>query len=334
MFCEKCGNKLTEDSEFCDGCGFHITGSINTVSTSFDTQEKPPSNNNKKVLFIVLAVVIILVVIGFFSNSSDNSNQNTEQASNLNTANSQPVEQQTNVNNNNQTKADTYEKIAKTVVNILCPYASEPFSIDSKGTGGSGTIIDKSGLVVSNSHIIPQNKKTLNISKEGCFVILPDSTTGAPKEVYLANPIVFNKLSDKYDLAFLTIYDVYTDENGKKYGQYPEDFPAFDDTGLCKDDQIKLGESVRVMGYPVSSGGYNLTITDGIVSSFSDDGLILTSAKIDQGNSGGLAVDENGCMIGIPSAVSKGTYDNLGVIIPASTIVDFMNEADKQLNQK
>lgn len=330
MFCEKCGKYITEDSQFCDSCGHKISEAVISEPDTLSNQnDESNDKRNKKILFIVLAVVVILVLIGIFSDSSDNS-ANT--ASSTGSVNIKPVEQQSNEDNEKQKKAAAYEKISESVVNIMCPYASEPFSLDSDGTGGSGTIIDASGLVVTNSHIIPQNKKALNISEEGCFVILPDVDTGAPKEAYLANPIVLNDLSDKYDLAFLIIYDVYTDENGKKYGQYPKELPAFDDTELCKDEQIKLGESIRVMGYPVSSGGYNLTITDGIVSSFSDEGLILTSAKIDQGNSGGLAIDKNGCMIGIPSAVSEGEYDKLGVIIPASTLSDFINEVDKQLN--
>lgn len=333
MYCEKCGNKLTEDSNFCDKCGYHISESLASITDTSVEQNITPNKYDKKALWVILVIVGVLIVIGIFSDSSNNSNSKTEQTNNSSTANLKPLEQQSNENSEKQKKASAYEKISEAVVNILCPYASESFSIDGNGTGGSGTIIDASGLVVSNSHIIPQDKRTLNISEGGCFVILPDITTGAPKEIYLATPIVFNELSDKYDLAFLTIYGVYTDENGHKYGQYPKELPVFDDSGFCKDEQIKLGESVRILGYPVSSGGYNLTITDGIVSSFSDDGLILTSAKIDEGNSGGLAIDKNGCMLGIPSSVSVGKYENLGAIIPASTLADFINEVDKKLNQ-
>ena len=54
---------------------------------------------------------------------------------------------------------------------------------------------------------------------------------------------------------------------------------------------------------------------DGVVSSFAGNGLILTSAKIDHGNSGGLAVDRNGCFMGIPSAANKGEFESLGIII-------------------
>lgn len=321
MFCDKCGNKLTEDSAFCDSCGHKMSEStVSMIGASVGKIEG--KNNNKKSLIIVFSILTVVLVIAVLSDSSDSNLATTSNTT------SKPV-----ADVERPSVATSYEKISESVVNIVCPYGNEPFDIDSKGTGGSGTIMDVDGLVISNSHIIPQNKKTLNISEKGCFIILPDTTTGAPKEIYLATPTVLNDLSDKYDLAFLNIYDVYTDSNGYKFGQYPRSFPAFDDSNLCDGEQIKLGEGLKVFGYPVSSGGYNLTITEGIVSSFRDDGLILTSAKIDQGNSGGLAVDASGCMLGIPSAVSMGEYQNLGVIIPVGILANFINEAVNILNQ-
>lgn len=330
MFCEKCGKKLTYDSLFCDGCGHKNLDNAVQSSGKSSMQNEEANKHNKKVLKIFFSILAIVVILIIYLDSSDNSNSGSGQTTSQSSENIKPIEkpQSSNIQNN----ASKYEKVSESVVNILCPYANEPFSVDSKGTGGSGTIMDDSGLVISNSHIIPQDKKNLNISEKGCFVILPDATSGSPKEIYIATPTVFNELSDKYDLAFLTIKDAYIDEDGQKYGTYPKKFPAFDDAGLCNDDQIKLGESVRILGYPVSSGGYNLTITDGIVSSFSDDGSVLTSAKIDQGNSGGLAIDENGCMVGIPSAVSQGEYNNLGVIIPTGTIGEFISEVNKKIN--
>jgi len=325
MFCENCGNNLTENSKFCDKCG-HIVNddSVSAIQKKDAPIEKNiiPNKYDKKPLLIVISIIIGVFIIVSIINNFSNS-ESTQQSDNTNLKQATGMDGQIN-----NTK---FERISETVVNILCPYSSEPFSIDSNGTGGSGTILDSSGLVISNSHIVPQNESVLDVSEKGCFVILPDIKTGAPKEIYLATPLVFNDLSDEYDLAFFTIYDAYKDEDGQ-YGQYPKDFPSFDDTNSCKDERIKLGESVRILGYPVSSGGYNLTITNGIVSSFSDDGLILTSAKVDQGNSGGLAIDKDGCMIGIPTSISEGEYDKLGVIIPASKLVDFMNKVNQQIN--
>ncbi len=90
---------------------------------------------------------------------------------------------------------------------------------------------------------------------------------------------------------------------------------------------------MRIFGYPEISGGYSLTITDGVVSSLPGDGFVITSAKISNGNSGGLAVDRNGCMIGIPSMVSTDAHESLGVIISTGLIRNFSTEVGKLLNK-
>ncbi len=64
-----------------------------------------------------------------------------------------------------------------------------------------------------------------------------------------------------------------------------------------------------------------------------DEGLIVTSAKISHGNSGGLAVDENGCRIGIPSMVRGDDYESLGVIISNEMIYEFIDELQTLYNK-
>lgn len=222
------------------------------------------------------------------------------------------------------------EEITSSVVNIFCPSTVE----GEEGTGGSGTIITEEGLILTNSHIIPQDEEYINVDEQGCLVILPDPTTGQPKETYWATPIVLPEISDTYDLAYLSIHDVYyNEETQKNMGSYPRSFPAFDDSNRCVDENVKLGEKVTIFGYPSLSGGYSLTITDGLVSSFPGEGLIVTSAKISEGNSGGLAVDENGCMIGVPSMISYDETESLGVIISSDLILEFSDEVSKYLEE-
>ena len=158
---------------------------------------------------------------------------------------------------------------------------------------------------------------------------MPNPTTGAPVSIYESKPVIVPTLSREYDIAMLEIDGSYTDSDGTTWGDYPTIFPAFNPPD-CGNQQSQLGDSIKIYGYPVTSGGYNLTVTEGIISSFSDDGDILTSAKIDSGNSGGLAIDKNGCFIGIPSAVISGDYQNLGVIIPPNIIEKFLNDAQNQ----
>jgi len=212
--------------------------------------------------------------------------------------------------------------VASSVVNIYCAGEGE-----EGGTGGSGTIFSEDGLVLTNAHIIPESAKDdIYIDDTICIVVLPDPSTGAPDEIYYAYPILDENLSDEYDIAFLQIHDVfYDEEEDKVYGDYPKKFPAYVDKKQCGSDNVKLGESIKVYGYPAINGGYALTITDGVVSSLLiDEGLIITSAKISYGNSGGLAVDQNGCMIGIPSMVIGDENESLGVIISNVLINDFL----------
>ena len=85
---------------------------------------------------------------------------------------------------------------------------------------------------------------------------------------------------------------------------------------LCGETQI--GEKVFVFGYP-SVGGDSLTVTDGIVAGVENDGstrYYKTSAKIEHGNSGGAAILENACFLGIPTLAIRGSIESLAYILP------------------
>jgi hypothetical protein len=88
-----------------------------------------------------------------------------------------------------------------------------------------------------------------------------------------------------------------------------------------------------ILGYPVygtGAGTYTsvfstieITATEGIISGM-DEIYYTTSAKIDHGNSGGLAIDENNdCYIGIPTAAIEGQIESLGRILPSSSFLSY-----------
>lgn len=289
MFCKKCGKKLDDTKKFCTNCGSVANVVLTKRIKSFATKKRII------LLIVTVAIVGLSALVYFFFKKQ---NLSTDKRG---------------------------DDIASAVVNIYCEGVS---GWDSDNvSGGSGTIITDDGLVLTNSHIIPSGKNE-STDEKSCLVMLPDPTTGAAKEIYYAKPLVIPDISEKYDLAFIQIDDVYYDQKeGKAYGEYPKKFPAYDSDVYCKNENVKLGEPVRIYGYPSISGGYALTITDGVVSSLLiDEGLIITSAKISHGNSGGLAVDKNGCRIGIPSMVSSDESESLGVIISNNLISDFTDE--------
>lgn len=284
MFCKSCGQQVNRTSKFCKNCGQEVK--IENFEVAKFNSIKWIKEHKRWLVVVGVVFVLILLVMSFDDSS------NLSKPSNFNPASS--------------------------VVNILCVAKNSGVS-----SGGSGTIVSSDGLILTNSHIIPQVGEVLSVKDDRCIVVLPDEFTGQPKEIYYAEPEIIKGLSKEYDIALLQISAVYIDEDGESWGSFPNVFPEFNDGPDCKDEYIRLGDSVRIYGYPVTSGGYNLTITEGIVSSFSDDGTVLTSAKIDSGNSGGLAVDQYGCFIGIPAAVVEGDYQNLGVIIPPEIISEF-----------
>ena len=92
---------------------------------------------------------------------------------------------------------------------------------------------------------------------------------------------------------------------------------ALDDKNnpLCR--STSMGEHVSILGYP-GAGGKTLTVTEGIISGFEFDGatrFIKSSAKLDRGNSGGAAIKDSGCVVGIPSFVQRGQLESIGRIL-------------------
>jgi hypothetical protein len=293
MFCTNCGNNLDGKTKFCTKCG----------------QENKKLNwfaKHKKGLLITGGIIILLIIVGNID--SENSSNSTYQ----------PTQNYADATPNK-------DKIASIVVNILCTDGT-----DNGSGGGSGTIMESSGLILTNAHIIP-HYETENISDVGCIITLPD-IQGKVKEIYYGQPIMIPDLSIEYDLAFVNITEAYTDDDGVVWATYPKTFDSLIDT-ICENDDVKLGEPVRVFGYPaISGGGYYLTVTDGIVSSLPDDGTIVTSAKIAHGNSGGIATDQNGCFIGVPSMFQGDDAESLGILISNNIVVEFMNKAQTYLN--
>ncbi len=95
-------------------------------------------------------------------------------------------------------------------------------------------------------------------------------------------------------------------------GKYSKDFTL---NTYCKSTNI--GDHVSILGYP-GVGGSSLTVTDGIISGFEYDNgtrFIKTSAKIEHGNSGGVAIKNSGCILGIPTFIETGAAESIGRIL-------------------
>ncbi|AXK83615.1 Do family serine endopeptidase [Pseudolabrys taiwanensis] len=164
---------------------------------------------------------------------------------------------------------------------------------------GSGFIIDSSGLVVTNNHVIADADEV--------NVILNDGTT-------LKAEIVGR--DTKTDLALLRVKS-----------EKPLKAVKFGDS-----DKLRLGEWVIAIGNPFSLGG---TVTAGIVSARNRDinsgpydNYIQTDAAINRGNSGGPLFNLNGDVIGVNTAIISPSGGSIGIgfAVPSKTVVAVIDQ--------
>ncbi|PTM42259.1 Do family serine endopeptidase [Bosea sp. 124] len=169
-------------------------------------------------------------------------------------------------------------------------------------SAGSGFVIDASGIVVTNNHVIGDANEITVIFNSG--LRLKAEVIGKDAKV---------------DLAVLRV-------------KHDKPLPAvkFGDS-----DKMRIGDPVMAIGNPFGLGG---SVSSGIVSARNRDiqqgpydTYIQTDAAINKGNSGGPLFNMNGEVIGINTAILSPTGGSVGIgfAVPsalASNIVEQLRE--------
>ena len=166
---------------------------------------------------------------------------------------------------------------------------------------GSGFIIDKKGIVVTNNHVI-QDAEDIIVRVNG------------DKE-YKAKVIGADPLSD------IAVLQLNTNE-------------SFVPVKFGDSDKARIGDWVVAIGNPFGLGG---TVTSGIISARNRsigltryEDYIQTDASINSGNSGGPLFDVKGDVIGINTAIlGRNGSIGIGFAIPsnsAKTVIDQLIE--------
>lgn len=176
---------------------------------------------------------------------------------------------------------------------------------DSDGnlfSAGSGTVLDaEKGLILTNYHVMGDVARGRLYNDDGLAVIgvNPPSLRGTPILKFYARLV---EGEPDVDLAVLEIVAPFDDPRSA----LPANLGLTDvERGASR--ELGIGDNVYVLGFP-GLGGDTVTYTQGIVSGFLDDNRdgveewIKTDAEVNRGNSGGLAVNEAGEFIGVPSA--------------------------------
>lgn len=173
-------------------------------------------------------------------------------------------------------------------------------------SAGTGIILDKEGLIITNRHVVPAGTKSVN-------VVLSDGTRYENVEV-----VGRTNSQDTLDVAFLQIKD--TQGKNLKPAQ------------IGDSSKVSIGDSVVAIGNAL--GQFQNTVTSGIISghgrnveaasegsaeSESLTDLFQTDAAINQGNSGGPLVNLEGQVIGINTAVADSAQ-NIGFAIPINNV--------------
>jgi serine protease Do len=180
--------------------------------------------------------------------------------------------------------------------NYLGQAPSAPRHVNSLG---SGFIIDPSGYIVTNNHVIE--------GAEQISITFNDGTT-------LTARIVGR--DEKTDLALLKV-------NPKK----PLPSAHFGDS-----DHARIGDWVIAIGNPFGLGS---TVTAGIVSARNRDieagpydDFIQTDAPINRGNSGGPLFDMDGNVVGVNSEIYSPSGGSVGIAfsIPSNLTRDVVNQ--------
>ena len=159
---------------------------------------------------------------------------------------------------------------------------------------GSGVIVDPTGLIVTNVHVI-----------EGATEI---KVSLADKREFEATVVLKDP---RTDLAVMRI----------------KDSAAFPFLEFANSDALEVGDLVLAIGNPF---GVGQTVTHGIVSALARTQVgvsdyqffIQTDAAINPGNSGGALVDINGRLAGINTAIfsRSGGSQGVGFAIPANMV--------------
>src|ERR1700742_4965228 len=158
---------------------------------------------------------------------------------------------------------------------------------------GSGFIVDASGIVVTNNHVIADADEITVIMNDGSK--FKADLVGVDKKTDLAVP----KFTPNKPLVAV------------KFGD---------------SDKLRLGEWVIAIGNPFSLGG---TVTAGIVSARNRDisqgpydNYIQTDAAINRGNSGGPLFNLDGDVIGVNTLIISPTGGSIGIgfAVPSKTV--------------
>ncbi len=196
---------------------------------------------------------------------------------------------------------EIFEIIAKSSASVVSIETHSLLNDEISEMRGSGFVVDNEGHIVTNHHVIRDSKNVYVIHE------------GSPLD---GRVIYASKITD---LAIL---------------QVDANLPPVE---LGDSDNARIGQNVYVIGNPFGIRG-RPTVTAGIISgirrllkvktgaeSFFLLDVLETDADLNSGNSGGIMIDAEGRVIGVPTAVAS-LSGGIGFNIPINLVKDYLNQ--------
>jgi len=165
---------------------------------------------------------------------------------------------------------------------------------------GSGVIVDRAGLIVTNAHVVHRAKTIYAVLRDGTVA------EAAVVKVNTLDDLALIRIRPDRELRAVRFADVKT---------------------------LMVGETVVAIGNPL---GLENSVTTGVISGidrafkntecdYACSGLLQTDASINPGNSGGALLNMDGELVGVNLAVVLGAQ-NIGFAIPVNKVMQMLGE--------
>lgn len=203
--------------------------------------------------------------------------------------------------------------------------------------GGSGSIIRKDGLILTNAHVASPESDGL-VEQYGPDAAIADpeflliSITDGMKDT-TSVPLYRARVVEADGNLDVAVVQIYANADGSDLDR-ELDLPTIP---LGDSSSLRSGDDVAVVGFPgVAMSENTVTLTRGgiatIVQDPSGETVVEfdTTARISPGNSGGMAVDNDGQLIGVPTSIFSDGSVISGRIRAIDVVKDLIEQAEAE----
>ncbi len=196
-------------------------------------------------------------------------------------------------------------------VHVFKKAAPAVVKVFTKTGSGSGSLISKDGLILTNWHVVKNSKKT-------GIVFMPKNRNKITKDDFLFGNVI--KINGEADLALIRLQS--TPENAHPLS--------------ISNKKPEIGQDVHAIGHP--KGGADWTYTKGYISQLNYDDrwsykdtthkvalMIQSQTPLNPGNSGGPLLNNDGKIVGVNSS-SSPDYASANYAISAEDVRAFLNQ--------